>query len=214
VGVAARAENRRGNAPDCATVPAMSFDTMKVFFALLAVAANLAVVGYLVALATDRSGTGVRATIADAITGYEIPFAWIAATTATLGSLYLSEVVNLPPCTYCWYQRIAMYPLVVILGIAWWRKDPSAARFTVPLAAIGLLISSYHYLIQQFPSLGGGACTLGVPCNSMLVREFGFISIPYMAGSAFALILVLMHMWVTSSRRNPASLSTTAAEPV
>jgi disulfide bond formation protein DsbB len=192
----------------------MSFDTMKVFFALLAIAANLAVAGYLAALIADRAGTGVRALIGDAVRGYEIPFAWVAATTATLGSLYLSEIVNLPPCTYCWYQRIAMYPLVVILAIGWWRKDPSVARFTAPLAGIGLAISSYHYLIQQFPSLGGGACSLGVPCNSMLVREFGFISIPYMAGSAFALILALMHVWVTNRRRDQASLSTTAAEPV
>jgi disulfide bond formation protein DsbB len=192
----------------------MSFDTMKVFFALLAVAANLAVLAYLVALVIDRAGTGLRATMTDALNGYEIPFAWVAATTATLGSLYLSEIVHLPPCTYCWYQRIAMYPLVVILAIAWWRKDPSVARFTAPLAGIGLAISSYHYFIQRFPSFGGDACSLGVPCNSMLVREFGFISIPYMAGSAFALILVLMHVWVTNSRRDPASLSTTAAEPV
>jgi disulfide bond formation protein DsbB len=184
----------------------MSFATMRTFFALLAVGANLAVAGYLIALALGRR-TGARERIGEALRGYEIPFAWIAATTATLGSLYLSEVVNLIPCTYCWYQRIAMYPLVIVLGVAWWRKDRSVALYTVPLASIGLAISAWHYLVQQVPSLGGSACSVGVPCNSMLVREFGFISIPYMAGSAFLLILALMHVWVTNRRGDPASLA-------
>lgn len=185
---------------------------MRTFFALLAVGANLAVAGYAVALVAGR--TSMRERISASLVGYEIPFAWIAATTATVGSLYLSEVVHLIPCTYCWYQRIAMYPLVIILGVAWWRKDRSVAWFTVPLASIGLAISGWHYLVQQVPSLGGNSCSVGVPCNSMLVREFGFISIPYMAGSAFLLILALMHIWTTNNRRDPASLATATTESV
>ena len=133
--------------------------------------------------------------------------AGVAASTATFGSLYLSEIVNLIPCTYCWYQRIAMYPLVVLLGIAWWRRDRSVVRYAAPLAAIGLAIAGWHYLIQRVPSLGGDACTVGVPCNSAYFWEFGFISIPYMAGSAFALILALLHIWTSNSRADAASLA-------
>ncbi len=192
----------------------MSFETMRTFFALLALGANVFVVGYLVLVLVDRSGAGIRGRFSAALVGYEIPFAWVAATTATLGSLYLSEIVNLIPCTYCWYQRIAMYPLVVILGVAWWRKERAVLWYTVPLAVIGFGISAWHYLIQQVPTLGGSACTIGFPCNAAYFWEFGFISIPYMAGSAFLLVLALLHIWTTNSRTTAASLGTPISESV
>ncbi len=192
----------------------MSFATMRTFFALLALGANLAVVGYLVLVAAGPRAAAVSDRVRATLDGYELPFAWVAAATATFGSLYLSEIVNLIPCTYCWYQRIAMYPLVVILGIAWWRRDRGVVRYAAPLATIGLAIAGWHYLIQQVPSLGGDACTVGVPCNSAYFWEFGFISIPYMAGSAFALILALLHVLTTNRRSDPASLDPPSHELV
>ena len=126
------------------------------------------------------------------IAGYELWFGAIVAATATLGSLYLSEIANLIPCTDCWYQRIAMYPIAVILIIAAFRRDGSVRIYVTTIAVIGGIVSAYHYLIQWFPNLEGTSCTTAVPCTAYWFRVFGFISIPYMALSAFALILVMM----------------------
>ena len=175
--------------------------TMKLFFAILALASNVVVVGYvLLALAGRWSATArdQLARIHMVLAGYEILFAAVVATVATLGSLYLSEVAHLIPCTDCWYQRIAMYPLAVILGIAAYRGDKKVRVYVVPVAAIGSLISLYHYLIQWFPQLESTSCSTTVLCTSFWFREFGFISIPYMALSAFTLILLMM--WVARAQ--------------
>jgi disulfide bond formation protein DsbB len=138
--------------------------------------------------------------------GEQAPFlAWLVALTATLGSLYYSEVAHFVPCTFCWYQRIAMYPLAVILGMAAFRRDREAWRFTVPLAAVGAGLAAYHYLIQQFPNLSGGACSEGVPCSAAYVWRFGFVSIPLMALVSFAAILLLTAISVAHARRASVS---------
>jgi disulfide bond formation protein DsbB len=132
--------------------------------------------------------------------GHELLFGAIVAGIAMLGSLYMSEVAHLIPCTDCWYQRIAMYPIAIILGIAAYRDDSKIRPYVAPLAVIGGLISVYHYLIQWFPNLEGTSCSTSVPCTSAWFRVFGFISIPYMALSAFLLVLVLM--WVSRTNEN------------
>ncbi len=109
-----------------------------------------------------------------------------------LGSLYLSEVANLPPCRMCWYQRFAMYPTAFVLGFAAWRNYPKVRIPVMITVVIGAAISSYHYLIQWFPSLEGTSCSITVPCTTAWFQVFGFISIPYMAFSAFAFVFVMM----------------------
>lgn len=111
---------------------------------------------------------------------------------STGGSLYLSEVAHLTPCLLCWYQRIVMYPLVPILGVAWLRADSGVWRYALPLSVIGLFISAYHVTIQWLPVLDSGACGVGVPCAARYVLLYGFISIPTMAGAAFLLITTLL----------------------
>jgi len=170
-------------------------ETMKLFFAMLSVGANLVVVAYVAVWVAARwSGAAARLldTINGHLLGYELLFGAIAAGVATIGSLYLSEVAHLIPCTDCWYQRIAMYPIFVILTIATMRKDRSIGIYATTLAVIGGFISVYHYLIQWFPDLEGTSCTTAVPCTSHWFRVFGFISIPYMALSAFTLVLMMM----------------------
>ncbi|WLR52787.1 disulfide oxidoreductase [Bacillus tianshenii] len=116
--------------------------------------------------------------------------AWIAALTATGGSLYFSEVMQYIPCELCWYQRILMYPIVLILGMAIVRKDYKASIYALLLSGIGLVISIYHYLIQMVPAFQekGGSCSL-VPCNSTYIQWFGFITIPFLAMTAFIIII-------------------------
>ena len=114
------------------------------------------------------------------------------ATVATAGSLYFSEVAHFTPCRLCWYQRICMYPLVPILGIAAWRRDHGIRPYAATLVSIGLLISTYHVLVEHFPSLEGSVCDPTNPCTLIWVRRFGYLTIPTMALSGFALMLTLL----------------------
>src|SRR5690606_25884089 len=118
---------------------------------------------------------------------------WLAfgvAALATAGSLYYSESVGFIPCLFCWYQRIAMYPLVVILLVAAITRDDRVAKYVIPIAAIGLALSVYHYQLELFPNQAS-ACSAGIPCSARQVEEYGFVSIPFMAGCGFLSILAL-----------------------
>ena len=112
---------------------------------------------------------------------------------ASLGSLYLSEVGNLTPCRWCWIQRIAMYPLAFVLLIGWFTGDRLVRRYAVPMAVLGLAASIWHYLLQQVPGLSDAeSCSLTTPCSVTYIEKFGFISIPWMAGSVFLLTVILL----------------------
>ena len=109
-----------------------------------------------------------------------------------MGSLYFSEVAHFDPCRLCWYQRIAMYPLAVILGIAAVRRDTGIRVYGMALAAIGAVIASYHVALEWIPALDTGACGLGPSCSVVWFRTFGFISLPTLALIAFLSILALL----------------------
>jgi disulfide bond formation protein DsbB len=173
----------------------MSVDTVTTFLALLAVIALVAVVvAAVTALVSRLRGATPRwaGEVHAAVAPVALPLAWAVATTCTLGSLYMSEVAKFPPCILCWYQRIAMYPLVVILGVAALRRDRAVKWYVVPLALVGLGISIYHYLVERFPDSVASACSTEVPCSTVWVWKFGFLSIPAMAGLGFALIITLV----------------------
>ncbi|WP_160724384.1 disulfide oxidoreductase [Bacillus sp. USDA818B3_A] len=127
--------------------------------------------------------------------------AWVAAIIATLGSLYFSEVMHFIPCTLCWYQRIFMYPLTVILGIAFYRNDQGIYRYVLPISIIGMLISGYHTLLQKLPYLQQfEMCTTGVPCSKDYINWLGFITIPLLAFIAFTVITVSLILIARSQR--------------
>lgn len=119
--------------------------------------------------------------------------AWAVAVIATLGSLYFSEILKYEPCKWCWFQRVFMYPLSILLGIAAARKEARQVVYMLPLAVIGALISTYHILLQKtswFKSNKSG-CGL-VPCDVDYINWFGFVTIPMLALTAFILIIVLL----------------------
>ena len=118
--------------------------------------------------------------------------AWVVAIVGMAGSLYFSDVVGFTPCTLCWYQRILMYPLVVLLGVALWLREPGAWRITIGLPLLGLVVATYHVALQYRPSLEILACDEGVPCSGRYLTVFGFISIPMLAAFAFLLICALL----------------------
>lgn len=117
--------------------------------------------------------------------------AWGTSFVAMLGSLYFSEVMKYEPCELCWYQRIFMYPIVFILGLAVIKKDVNAAKYSLLLSIIGGGISLYHYAIQKVNFLSETAPACGrVPCTGMYINGFGFITIPFLALIAFIIIFV------------------------
>ncbi len=152
-------------------------------------------------LASERVAGWQRA-VAETIGDQAIWLAWLAALLATLGSLYYSEIANFEPCKLCWFQRIAMYPLAVILGVAAFTKDRKVVRYALPLAGVGALISAYHYLIQHYPDLDAASCSPFSPCTGTYVWEFGFVSIPLMALVFFSAVIVAL-VYCIAVRRLP-----------
>jgi disulfide bond formation protein DsbB len=168
-------------------------DTVTLFFALLAVVTQVGLLFALVCLLGRRWAPIARLGDAavETVAPLALPLALLVAAVATGGSLYLSEVADFPPCTLCWYQRIAMYPLVVILAVAVIVRDRLVRRYVVPIAIIGSLISVYHLLVERFPELETGSCDPNNPCSIIWVEHLGYVTIPAMALTAFLAIMVL-----------------------
>lgn len=126
------------------------------------------------------------------IAGYAGYVAFGMALIATLSSLYLSEILHWTPCILCWYQRILMYPLVLIIGIAVIRRDNNWPITTLALASIGWLVALYHSLLQWgiVPS-SLAPCTVGESCLVRHTAWFGFITIPFLSWVAFTVIIVM-----------------------
>lgn len=173
----------------------MSTDTVTLFFALLAVgaqAAVLALAGLALGARVSTAAARVRHEVAAVLGPQALGLALVVAAVATAGSLYLSEVAGFVPCRLCWYQRFAMYPLVPVLALAAWRRWSSARWAVAAVAAVGGSISVWHILIERFPTLETGACDPSNPCSLVWVERFGYLTIPTMALSAFALIAALV----------------------
>jgi disulfide bond formation protein DsbB len=119
---------------------------------------------------------------------------WIIALTALLATLYGSEIMKLPICHLCWYQRICFYPLVVILGMGAYENDIRAAVYALPLCALGAAFAGYQTFIQWFPQYESiGVCGLGPSCATMHMKLAGFITFPLLSlGSALCMIALLL----------------------
>ena len=173
----------------------MEVTTVISFYGLLALVGIVIVAWFAVmALASffvDSVAVGFDG-IRERLSPFALTAAWGVALLATGGSLYFSEVAHYTPCTLCWYQRIAMYPLVLILGIAIFRRDISVRIYAIPLAVIGAVIAVYHWLLERFPELDYGACSAGVPCTQKWFEEFGFVTLPFLALVAFSLVITFL----------------------
>lgn len=166
----------------------MSSDDIATLLAVLATVG--AVVGVVGAVAALLPGVGPR--VRAALAGQGVPLAWLVASVATVGSLVLSEVANFPPCRLCWYQRIAMYPLVVVLGVGWWRREVGARITAAVLAGLGLAVNLWHLTVELWPSIEGTSCDPTNPCSFRWVEVWGFWTIPRMATVAFSLVLLAL----------------------
>lgn len=135
--------------------------------------------------------------------GFFLYGAWFVSLIATLGSLYFSEIRGYIPCDLCWFQRISMYPLVLILGIATYQNDLKVYRYVLPLSLLGGSISVMHYMEQKIPGFGGiRPCVSGIPCSAEYINWLGFITIPFLALVAFLLITIAMLVLVFKEKDN------------
>ena len=171
---------------------AVDVEAVQLFTSLLALLAGAGAIGLAVARLMARSSGGAAAVVA-AVDDVALWLAFLVAAASTAGSLYFSEHAHFIPCTLCWYQRIAMYPLSLLLLIAAIRRDRGIRWYVGPLAGAGALISTYHYLVEWFPSLESeDVCSVSVPCTAPWFRELGFVTLSFMALCGFLFILVLV----------------------
>ena len=128
--------------------------------------------------------------------------AWLIATASTLGALFFGEVMKLPPCSLCWYQRIFMFPLALILPFALFPIERNVVRSVVPLAGFGGLLAALHVLLVEgvIPERIA-PCRQGVPCSETVIEWFGFVTIPLLSFLAFATIAVLLILALSRSSR-------------
>ncbi len=170
-------------------------ETLSLFFALMALGGVVVVFGVLfggLLVMLELPGNKLARSVAAELRPFALFFAFVAAAGAMAGSLYYSEGAGYLPCRMCWFQRYFMYPSALLLAASLVLKRQLLASIAWGLCGIGICISIYHRLEQAFPDSVGGVCELTNPCTSRWVNEFGFITIPTMAGVAFALVLVLV----------------------
>ena len=132
----------------------------------------------------------------DESTAWTLVFtAWLIATASALGALFFSEIMQLPPCSLCWYQRILMFPLVLILPVGLFPFDWKVVRYALPLAIIGWLFAVFHMLlVAGIVPEKLEPCTQGVLCSETVIEWFGFVTIPLLSVAAFSSIIALLVM--------------------
>jgi disulfide bond formation protein DsbB len=156
----------------------------QVLTALLLVAAGAWAVGLRGPLSLVRS----------ALWGYELWLAFLVSAVATGGSLFFSEIAHFVPCELCWFQRICMYPLSIVTLLAALANDHRVARYLLPLPIVGAGVSVYHLLVENRVVSESQACVISAPggCTIKWIDEFGYVTIPTLALTGFALALAFL----------------------
>jgi disulfide bond formation protein DsbB len=187
----------------------MNTDSMQLLSSMLALFAAGGSLVLLVAHLFGRSGNATAANFVQAFRPVALPLAALVAGFAMFGSLWFSEAANYNPCKLCWYQRSAMYPLAVLLATAlvrrWWasrhatnengdvyRSQRDITPFAIVLASVGCVVSTYHYLLEWNPTWESNVCAIDVPCTTIWFRQFGFVTLSFMALCGFVSIIILL----------------------
>ena len=172
----------------------VTHDVIVVFAALGVVGQVLAGLLLLVGVLWLVGLRGPLAAIRSAIWGYELWLAFLVAAIATGGSLFFSEVADFVPCELCWYQRICMYPIALLTLLMALANDHRAARYLLPLPLAGAAISIYHLLVENGVVEESNACLVSAPggCATKWINEFGYVTIPTLALTGFALTFAFL----------------------
>ncbi|HKT43398.1 MAG TPA: disulfide bond formation protein B [Gaiellaceae bacterium] len=168
-----------------------------------AVVAALALIGLL-------GAAGLRAPLAalrSALWGYELWAAFVVAALATGGSLFFSEIAGFVPCDLCWFQRICMYPLSLLLLFAAYHGDYRFARYLIPFPLVGGCVSVYHLLVENQVVSEPTACKIGgAGCAVKWINEFGYMTIPTLALTGFLLLIGFLSLAAAGGAEEPATL--------
>jgi disulfide bond formation protein DsbB len=172
----------------------MTHDTIVVLAALGVTGQVLAALGILF---VGLAAVGVRGPLEAArrlLWGYELWAAFVVAAVATGGSLFFSEIAGFIPCELCWYQRICMYPLSILTLLAALADDYRVARYLLPLPVAGVGVAVYHLLVENGVVAQSSACLASAPggCATKWIEEFGYVTIPVLALTAFVLLIELL----------------------
>jgi disulfide bond formation protein DsbB len=171
--------------------------------AALGVVAQIAILGLVVAIVAALVSPSARRALAGPrrwLGDHGLWVAWAVALVATLGSLWFSEYADFQPCRLCWFQRIFMYPLAIVLLVGALLRDRRAVWYALPFPVIGLGFAAYHVYIEENPEAESAACRVGVPCSVKWIDEFGYVTIPVLAGTAFLLIGLILGIMAVRPR--------------
>jgi disulfide bond formation protein DsbB len=123
---------------------------------------------------------------------YGIYFAWLISLTGTLMSLYFSELNHIAPCRFCWFQRLALFPLAIQLGIFTYRGDRSAALYGIPLCFVGFFAAFLQSLDLVMDI--HGLCGPTISCHEEMIYFFDWIPFSWLSGAGFLMIASLL--WI------------------
>jgi disulfide bond formation protein DsbB len=184
----------------------VTHDTIVVLAALGVAGQVLAAVLLVIGLAWLVGLRGPADWLKRFLEGYELWVAFLVAAIATGGSLFFSEVAHFVPCELCWYQRICMYPLSIITVLAALADDRHAARYLLPLPLVGAGVSVYHLLVENGVIAQQQSCLISAPggCATKWIEEFGYVTIPVLALTGFALAFAFL---LLASVSPPATVS-------
>ncbi|MCF7867011.1 disulfide bond formation protein B [Candidatus Woesearchaeota archaeon] len=169
----------------------MIIDTANFILSTLTLIGCVFVVIYLVYLLSTKIFK-IQGVLDSFFSKHGLLFTFIISLLATLGSLFYSKIAGYNPCELCWYQRILMYPIVLLSGIALLKKDYSVKKYIIPMSVIGGLFALYHYYIQTMSVIT--SCTAdAASCISKYTFHYGYITIPMMALTAFVMIIIFVN---------------------
>lgn len=180
-------------------------DTLIALLAALGVLGQVMVAVIVVGAVAWRLVPGVRPTLTaprEALRSGGVWMAWVTAAIAMAGSLWFQFGPDFVPCELCWFQRICMYPLVVILLVGALTRDERVFRYAIALPVVGIGVSAYHIYIEHNPDAAPSSCQVGgTSCAAKWIEELGYITIPTLAGTGFALIIALLLLSRPARRR-------------
>jgi disulfide bond formation protein DsbB len=174
--------------------------------AVVSTLAVLALVGQVLFVALVLALLVARDRVQRLFWGYELWAAFVVAAVCTGGSLFLSEVAGFIPCEMCWYQRICMYPLSILTLMFAWHGENRLARYLLPFPVIGAAVSVYHLLIENHVVKTPEACQVGAGCTVKWINYFGYMTIPTMALTGFALLTVFLGLAAAGTDDDAATL--------
>jgi disulfide bond formation protein DsbB len=186
----------------------MSHDTIVVLSVLGVVAQVIVAIGLLAAVLALVGVRGPLDGIRSLLWGYELWAAFVVAAIATGGSLFFSEIRGFVPCDLCWFQRVCMYPLSLLTLLMALNTDNRASRYLIPLPVVGAGISIYHLLIERHVITEPASCQINsaIGCNTKWINEFGYMTIPMLALTAFLLLIGFLILASTGEAEETATL--------